>query len=760
MKGCDLSSVGGYARYLMVGTYTWLVPLGDQKQKEEADVEVPAEAPRIEAGVEDGEAGAVGAEDQEAAEVEDEPPPEGVDALLEGESEADEKDLGPIPDDMEVRVFRMVLPLPSKRPKEIIKAVSELVMRLRADGHCVHRVHTDRGKEFMGAFPAWVMNRGFVLSRTAGEDPRANGRAEVAVQYVKGMIRKALHEAQCDAEQWPLAARFVNEVLRCRRRGDEVKFPKFMEPVLVRKRNWRRDDVEAVSHEVRYICPAWSDHGHWVLRPDKTAAVTRYVLKPAPRREVDQVWLALEEDDERHAMDVRRRLRGKQAARSLHLEDDDEVQRLVMKERIYGIIEEEMRAIMDDPEEAAQASFEKVAQLKKLAEGMTTEIDEVLQTRIVSVKEVTGSWEQWVPALDNEVKALIDDKQALRRLSPEEYKELREKARLQGKGVEELPSKMVWAVKPDPAAPMAGKKKARWVICGNFETEKPEQDNYSGGADSTALRIMVKKAAVQDWDGLTMDVKTAFLNAELNEEEENDYVVIKPPHVLVSQGYFKPEDRFLAVRAVYGLRRSPRLWGKTRDRGLRGLQVTLENGTEVTLEPLLSEPNLWKVVPANVFPEATVEEIVGLLMTYVDDLFAVGKMATINAVAKGIRALWATTSPEYVSAIPVRFLGMEISREYQDGQAVWYITQASYLKDMLKKDEGIKRRKIPITRDQAMEIEEDGLETEGRVELVREAQKCVGELLWAVTRSRPDIMFAVSKMGSGILRNPAKGQKS
>ena len=63
----------------------------------------------------------------------------------------------------------------------------------------------------------------------------------------------------------------------------------------------------------------------------------------------------------------------------------------------------------------------------------------------------------------------------------------------------------------------------------NFETEKPDQENYSGGADAASLRIIVKKAAVMGWEGLTMDVKTAFLNAELNEEEEDDYVVIKPP---------------------------------------------------------------------------------------------------------------------------------------------------------------------------------------------------------------------------------------
>ena len=38
--------------------------------------------------------------------------------------------------------------------------------------------------------------------------------------------------------------------------------------------------------------------------------------------------------------------------------------------------------------------------------------------------------------------------------------------------------------------------------------------------------------------------------------------------------------------------------------------------------------------------------------------------------------------------------------------------------------------------------------------MIREAQKQVGELLWTVTRTRPDLMYAVSKMGSAVLRNP------
>ena len=185
------------------------------------------------------------------------------------------------------------------------------------------------------------------------------------------------------------------------------------------------------------------------------------------------------------------------------------------------------------------------------------------------------------------------------------------------------------------------------------------------------------------------------------------------------------------------------------------MEVQLENGVQVQLEPLLSEPNVWRVIPVSTFPEVSVEDIMGLLMTYVDDLFLVGMRALIHKVASGIQGIWSTTDPEHVTDKPDRFRGMEICRDENEEKPHWYITQASYARDLLKNEPDLKRRRIPITRDQAMDIEEEVMEADGRAERVRDAQKGVGELLWMVTRSRPDLMFAVSKMGSGILRNPS-----
>ena len=130
----------------------------------------------------------------------------------------------------------------------------------------------------------------------------------------------------------------------------------------------------------------------------------------------------------------------------------------------------------------------------------------------------------------------------------------------------------------------------------------------------------------------------------------------------------------------------------------------------------------------------------GMLMTYVDDIFIVGVEAVVKEVLSSIQRKWTTSPPQEVSDTPIKFLGMEVSKYYNENlqKEVWRVTQESYLKDLLEKEEDLKVRMIPITRDQAAWSLP---EAEPTVELVRLAQREVGSLLWLVTRTRPDIMF-------------------
>ena len=71
---------------------------------------------------------------------------------------------------------------------------------------------------------------------------------------------------------------------------------------------------------------------------------------------------------------------------------------------------------------------------------------------------------------------------------------------------------------------------------------------------------------------------------------------------------------------------APKLWGEHRDRMMEALEIGIGEGGKqmVKLQPMESEPNLWKVVVR----EEDLRErpmVLGLVMTYVDDMFVVGK---------------------------------------------------------------------------------------------------------------------------------------
>ena len=121
-------------------------------------------------------------------------------------------------------------------------------------------------------------------------------------------------------------------------------------------------------------------------------------------------------------------------------------------------------------------------------QSIVEEEEEVLQTRIVSPKEVAAQWEHWLEASKDEVNSLIQEKEALKPMKKEEVQKFIEEKKKEGIHVELIPSKLVFAKKPGKKG---GKKKVRWVVCGNYESRTPDEENFSSGADAAAFRVMV-----------------------------------------------------------------------------------------------------------------------------------------------------------------------------------------------------------------------------------------------------------------------------
>ena len=178
-----------------------------------------------------------------------------------------------------------------------------------------------------------------------------------------------------------------------------------------------------------------------------------------------------------------------------------------------------------------------------------------------------------------------------------------------------------------------------------------------------------------------------------------------------------------------------------------------EGEEKLRLSPMEAEPILWMILKQCDLSGDEEPQLKGLLMTYVDDMMVAGDESVVTSVMEALQSKWTTSTPDRVSSVPIRFLGTEITKHEHDGRDVWLLSQESYVRDLVAQGgEEVKKRKIPITRDQSSQLEEP--EEGVTPEKVKRAQKEVGELLWLVTRTRPELMFAVSKIGSATTKAP------
>ena len=106
------------------------------------------------------------------------------------------------------------------------------------------------------------------------------------------------------------------------------------------------------------------------------------------------------------------------------------------------------------------------------------------------------------------------------------------------------------------------------------------------------------------------------------------------------------------------------------------ISVVLDGRKEMlVLKQMESEQNLWKVVVLRKgFQEDLEDEfvsngrVVGLVMTYVDDILITGRREVMESVTQQLQQTWSTSVPEEIGEKPVRFLGIEITRCLAEGR--------------------------------------------------------------------------------------------
>ena len=98
------------------------------------------------------------------------------------------------------------------------------------------------------------------------------------------------------------------------------------------------------------------------------------------------------------------------------------------------------------------------------------------------------------------------------------------------------------------------------------------------------------------------------------------------------------------------------------------MEIQTEEGEHLSLEQMITEPNLWKI------QKTSDQSLVGLMLVYVDDLLMLGTGPVLDAVVNAVQRVWETSTPETVNDVTgVRSLGAELY--CQTGK--WWMTQAN-----------------------------------------------------------------------------------
>ncbi|CAJ2666383.1 unnamed protein product [Trifolium pratense] len=252
------------------------------------------------------------------------------------------------------------------------------------------------------------------------------------------------------------------------------------------------------------------------------------------------------------------------------------------------------------------------------------------------------------------------------------------------------------------------KYKARLVVKGYAQIFGVDySDTFAPVSRLDTIRLVLAIAAQKGWKVFQLDVKSAFLNGDLQEE-----IYVEQPEGFAVQG---GEDKvYLLKKALYGLKQAPRAWySKINDHLL-----------SIGFEKSLSESTLY------VKHKGKNSLIISL---YVDDLLVTGDdTRLVEEFKQEMMQAFEMTD----LGLMTFFLGIEIKQNENDV----FIYQKKYAKEILKKFQMEECKTVSTPMNQKEKLsKEDGFDKvdEGYY------RSLIGCLMY-LTATRPDILFAVS----------------
>ncbi|GJW79897.1 retrovirus-related pol polyprotein from transposon TNT 1-94 [Tanacetum coccineum] len=263
------------------------------------------------------------------------------------------------------------------------------------------------------------------------------------------------------------------------------------------------------------------------------------------------------------------------------------------------------------------------------------------------------------------------------------------------------------------------KYKARLVAKGYRQKEGQDFfDTYSPVTRITSIRTLIAIAAIHNLIIHQMDVKTAFLNGELDEE-----IYMQQPEGFVVKGQEHKVCKL--VKSLYGLKQAPKQWHEKFDNTL------LSNGFQIN--------ECDKCVYVKQYKNAFV-----IICLYVDDMLIMGtNMDVINQTKKMLHSSFDMKDMGEADVI----LGIRIQKNF-DG---YILTQSHYIEKTLKKFGHYDDRPVVTPLDPKVQLKKNKGQSVSQLHYTQ----VLGSLMYIMNCTRPDLAYSVSRL-SRYSHNPGR----
>jgi len=588
-----------------------------------------------------------------------------------------------------------------RNKNEAAEKLKDFVQKVEAKWNLkIAKIRCDNGREYINnTVIQWCKNKGIEIDTTIPHTPQLNGRAERLNRALMEKVRALLFDAEVKKELWGEALYTATYILNRSPTNSLKKTPYEM---------WEERKLNLLNLQI-FGCEAFAKVLGSLKKLDSRSENYKFIgYAPSGYR----LW-----DSKKRKIIIARDVKFKINEKTICKEEVKYKRKInLIKEDNDDSEEENKNSDYDENEdvfqeaeneENLQKELENVEDNQEDEEENYSKAERIINTRKISrrrklpekfkdyvyltyTEAITGvDSNKWIEAINEEKKSLKEN---------DVWEIVDENHILKGKL---LHSKWIFRIKQD------GKYKARLVIKGCEQKKEIDyQETYSPVIGHSALRSIFALATAKDYKMVIFDVKTAFLYGDL----EDEIYMYQP------EGYNYKNKILKLKKAIYGLKQAPLRWN------IRFTNFLFKKG----FVSLNSEQCLFKKKNNEI-----------ILAIYVDDGLLVG--SDIEEINKILIEL-ASEFKIKVSRNTKMFVGHEIKTE----EDCLILSQEEYIKKILIQSgmENAKPVKIPLQQG-------ENTKTIPKTKCYP-YREMVGSLLYASTKTRPDIAFAVNYVSRSV----------